>query len=168
MLLSLAFVVGVASHSSWLTVIEILPIYPTSYTTLWNSNVIFILSHLSFFLFKRIGNSILKNKKQKSFSELKHQVIDTTFWKEKGCEVWESFLTELRVKGGKMFLSHMNPLVVRVKAGWIPFFMELSTYFICLCFLLGDHLLKRKSKHTQSFGKFRIDADTLNCTYIIY
>lgn len=51
------------------------------------------------------------------FSELKHQVIDTTFGKEKSCEVWESFLTEVRVKGGEMFLLHMNPLVVRVKAG---------------------------------------------------
>lgn len=56
-----------------------------------------LYSHIFLFLFKRIGNSI--KEIEKFFGELKHQVIDTTFWKEKGCEVWESFLTELRVKG---------------------------------------------------------------------
>lgn len=44
-------------------------------------------------------------------------------------EVWESFLTEQRLKGGEMFLLCMNPLVVRGKAGWIPFFHEIFNLF---------------------------------------
>lgn len=89
---------------------------------------------------------------------------EKNFGSKKAAELWENFLTQVGVKGGKKFLLSMNLLVGKGKAGRIHFFMKLSFFYILL--VLGIHLLRKKSKH--SFWKFRADADVLDFIYIMY
>lgn len=50
---------------------------------------------------------------------------EKNFGSKKAAELWENFLTQVGVKGGKKFLLFMNLLVGKGKAGRIHFFMKL-------------------------------------------
>lgn len=168
MLLSLPFIIAVASNSSWLTHINT---HPTPYTVLQSNHGIFraFRAHLSFFLFKRIGNAI-KNK----------QTWNWIFWwsialhyrenflqGKKATDLWEKFLMKLGVWSAETLLVHMPHLTVREICNWILIFNEafiLSLLMICS----QCPFLQRKNRYAQNIWKFKMKFTYKNDYNVMY